>query len=140
MDIEFPHPKSRPSETDNFHYETQRDREKKRDQRNHDQLERHRHTQDAREKEIKRRRDRAISSPIRPIIPPLIPTGLFKSVAPSIVPYEGRARCTRSRPFPTATLTQEHTSLTSETSDQPNLQVTIYDLYPRSSQMEKHLP
>src|SRR6266496_2769768 len=102
MDLEFSHPKSRPSETDNYHYETNRDWEKKREQRKHDQLERHRHVRDERDKEIKRRRDRALSSPIRPVIPPLIPTGLFKSVAPSITPYEGRARRTRPRPFPTA--------------------------------------
>ena len=135
MDLEFPHPKSRPSETDNFHYETQRDREKKRDQRKHDQLERHRHVRDERDAEIKKKRDRTLSSPIRPIIPPLIPTGLFQSVAPPIVPYVGRARCTRSQPFPVATLTQEHTL-----PNQPDLRVTIHDLYPHPSQTGKHLP
>src|SRR6266568_4393897 len=132
MDLEFSHPKTRPSETDNFNYETTRDWEKK---RKHDQLERHRRTHDARDAEVKKRRDRTLSSPIRSIIPPLIPTGLFQSVAQPIVPYVGRARCTRLQSFPDATLTQEHTL-----PNQPTLRVTIHDLYPHSSQTGNNLP
>src|SRR6266568_1484402 len=52
MDLEFPHPKSRPSETDNFHYETTRDRERLREKKRQDQNERHRHVHDERDKEI----------------------------------------------------------------------------------------
>ncbi len=135
MDLEFSHPKARPSETDNFNYETTRDWEKERDQRKRDQLERHRRTHDARDAEIKKRRDRTLSSPIRSIIPPLIPTGLFQSVAQPIVPYVGRARGTRLQSFPDATLTQEHTL-----PNQPTLRVTIHDLYPHSSQTGNNLP
>ncbi len=132
MDLEFSHPKARPSETDNFNYETTRDWEKERDQRKRDQ---HRRTQDARDAEIKKRRDRTLSSPIRSTIPPLIPTGLFQSVAQPIIPYVSRARRSRVEPFPVATLTQEHTL-----PDQPTLRVTIHDLYPHSSQTGNILP